>query len=265
MINQIICGKAEEILKQIPENRIDLTVTSPPYSKIRDYKGFSFDFETIAKELYRITKMGGIVCWVVNDQYENGGRNLESFKQALFLKETCGFLVHDVMIYEKGGLSYPSKNRYHQSYEFILVLSKGKIKTFNPIKDLPNKNAGKPAHWGKINYRQKDGSMMKIKKNYVTPEFGVRRNVWKYKTGKGNHTQDQIAFNHPALMPEFLAKDIILSFSKKNDIILDPFSGAGTTCKMAKLTERNFIGVEISEEYCKIAEQRLILCSETLT
>ena len=262
-MNEVICGKAEEVLKWIPSNSIDFSLQSPPYDSCRSYSGTEWNFEVfklIAKELTRVLKPGGIIAWVVGDTTDkNGSETLTSFKQALYFKEECNLLMHDTMIYEKAGLSYPSKNRYYQSFEYIFILSKGKPKTFNPIKDLPNKNAGKPAHWGKINYRKKNGELIEEKKakNYITPEFGVRRNIWKYPTGKGNTTKDKISYKHPALMSELLARDLILSFSNPGDLTLDCFAGACTTLKMAKLTGRNYIGIEISKEYCEIARQRL--------
>jgi DNA modification methylase len=263
-INKIHLGNNIDLCKQISDNVIDLTVTSPPYSKIRDYNGYSFDFPNLAKELYRITKPGGMVVWVVNDQYENGSRNLDSFKQAIYFKEECGFNINDVMIYEKPGMRYPSPIRYHQIYEFMHILSKGRPKTINFLKDRKNIYAGQKNARQNAN-RQIDGTLTpnsawKLDPNRRIAEYGRRNNIWKYNVGKGHMTKDEIAYKHPAIFPEKLAADHIMSWSNENDIILDPFCGSGTTVKMAKQLKRNFIGMEISQEYCNIANERLNLC-----
>lgn len=260
-VNQIYCGDNVELCKQIDDNSISLTVTSPPYSKIRNYNGYSFKFEELAKELYRITKDGGVVVWVVNDQYENGSRNLDSFKQAIYFKEECGFLVNDVMIYQKPGMRYPNPKRYHQIYEFMHILSKGPPSTINFIKDRKNIYAGQKNARKNAN-RQVDGTLTpnsawKLDPNRKIAEYGRRNNIWKYNVGKGHMTKDEIAYKHPAIFPERLAHDHIISWSNENDLVFDPFSGSGTTCKMAKMLKRNFIGIEISQEYVNISNERL--------
>lgn len=254
-LNKIYNENCLETMSKMPDNFWDCSITSPPYSNIRDYNGYNFEFEKIAKELYRTCKEGGILCWVINDKYENGGRNLDSFKQGIYFKEQCGFTIHDVMIYEKSGFANPARNRYHQIYEFIILASKNRIKTFNPIKDKPNKIQ---YDFGKQR-RQKDGQMSHVgeKERIKLNEFGMRFNIWRYTTGKGNSTRDEIAYKHPAIFPEKLAQDLIISFSNENDIIYDPMMGSGTVAKMAKLLNRNYIGSEISQEYCGFAEKRL--------
>lgn len=135
--NRLYCGDSAELLKGLPEGCIDLTVTSPPYGNLRAYNGFTFDFETIAKELYRVTKEGGVVAWVVGDETIDGSESCESFRQALYFRG-LGFNLHDTMIYNKGGFRYPFPNRYHQVFEYMFVFSRGKVKTFNPLSDRVN-------------------------------------------------------------------------------------------------------------------------------
>jgi site-specific DNA-methyltransferase (adenine-specific) len=248
---------------KIPDNSIDLTVTSPPYDDIRTYNNkvktkdgekYSFNFDGIVDELYRITKDGGIVVWVVGDQVKNGGETGNSFRQALSFMSK-GFLLYDTMIYMKNGAPFPEKKRYSQVFEYMFVFSKGKPKTVNIIKDKKNKWAGH-TNFGKRVMRTKDGGLKEMPKFEIS-EYGNRYNVWNYSTGKNYSTKDDIAFNHPAIFPEELAEDHILSWSNEGDIILDPMVGSGTTTKMAKLNNRNYIGFDINQEYIDIANQRI--------
>jgi site-specific DNA-methyltransferase (adenine-specific) len=255
-LNKIYCENNLETMAKMPNEFIDLTITSPPYDNLRDYNGYSFPFEEIAKELFRVTKEGGIVVWVVGDATINGSETGTSFKQALFFMQ-CGFNLHDTMIYSKTP-SFPSGNgdkRYSQSFEYMFIFSKGEIKTANLLKDRKNKWGGTTS-WGKTSNRKKDGSIIQREKINVQ-EYGYRFNIWEYSTGKGNTTLDEIAFMHPAMFPEKLAEDHILSWSNEGDIIYDCFGGSGTTAKMAHKWKRNWILSEISLEYCKIANKRL--------
>jgi site-specific DNA-methyltransferase (adenine-specific) len=240
-------------MRTFPENVIDLTVTSPPYDNLRTYKGFTWDFEGVAKELYRVTKQGGVVVWVVGDATINGSETGMSFRQALYFKE-IGFNLHDTMIYAKNNPMPIQHNRYQPCFEYMFVLSKGKPKTFNPIME----NTVNPG--GKITttQRKKDGSKNRgssygNKRNSIR----YRHNIWKYNVGKNQTTKDKIAFQHPAIFPEQLAQDHILSWSNVGDIVLDPMCGSGTTCKMAKLNGRNYIGIDIAEEYVEMARRRV--------
>ncbi len=256
-INRFYTGNNCDIIKEIDSNSTDLILESPPYDSARTYKGYTFDYKTLGKESYRILKDGGVMVWVVDNMVIKGSESLSAFKQAIYFVEECGFNLHDSMIYEKTGTPYPSTNRYYQNYEYMFILSKGKPKTVNLIKDKPNSNAGKPAHWGKMTYRQKDGTLKEMGENYITPEFGVRTNIWRYKTGGHNVTTDKIAYQHPAIFPEQLAHDHIISWTNPGELVIDCFSGSGTVAKMAKLSGRNFIGIDISQEYNDIAMERL--------
>jgi site-specific DNA-methyltransferase (adenine-specific) len=247
-------GDCLEVMKSIPDGSIDLTVTSPPYDNLRTYNGYTFDFEGIAQELYRLTKDGGVVVWIVGDATVKGSETGTSFRQALYFME-CGFNLHDTMIYQKNNFSNPSSNRYHQIFEYMFVFSKQKPKTFNCIKDRKNVCAGQ-SNWGINKSRQKNGSFKERPKKIVS-EFGMRYNIWEFMTSKGFATKDEIAYKHPATFPEQLAKDHIISWSNEGDTVLDCFMGSGTTGKMVKQLNRNFIGIEISEEYLQIAKQRI--------
>ena len=250
---KILQGDCVETMKKIPDNSIDLTVTSPPYDDLRTYNGYSFDFENAAKELYRITKDGGVVVWVVGDSTINGSESGTSFKQALYFKD-IGFNLHDTMIYEKSGCSLPSKNRYLQCFEYMFIFSKGKPKTYNLICDRENRFE----RWGKTKkVREKDGSFT-VRETKPFNKYGRRYNIWRYVTGgQGNTATDEFAHKHPAIFPEKLAQDHIISWSNEGDLVFDPFVGSGTTGKMAILNNRNFIGVDISEEYCELSKERI--------
>jgi len=261
-INKIICEDSEKALKNIPSNSIDLTVTSPPYDEIRDYNGYNFnDFAAtnIITELFRVTKQGGVVVWIVGDATINGGESGTSFKQALKFME-AGFKLHDTMIYEKNTSSFPAKragNRYTQIFEYMFVFCKCKIATANLICDKPNKWAGH-TNWGKNTNRLKNGELQETTDIKPVPDFSPRNNIWHYNIGKGFNSSDKESHEHPAIFPEKLAEDHILSWSNEGDIVLDPFSGSGTTCKMAKKNNRRYIGIDISGEYCKLAETIII-------
>ena len=248
--NNIYCGDALHLLKELPNDCIDLIVTSPPYDNLRSYNGYCFDFENIAKELYRVTKQGGVVVWVVSDATIKGSESGTSFKQALFFKE-CGFNLHDTMIWKKSSCAYPDKTRYYQIFEYMFILSKGKPKTINLITDKINKYAGYYVHGTS---RQPNGELKKptgLKKGNHVKVVGCRFNVWEIPEEKNNKT------GHPAVFPLQLAKDQIKSWSNPHDVVLDPFVGSGTTPLACVELNRNYIGFDISEEYCNIAKERL--------
>lgn len=255
-INKIYCESNLETMAKMPDNFVDLVVTSPPYDDLRNYNGYSFDFENVAKELFRVIKQGGILVWVVNDKTNKGIESLTSFKQALYFKE-IGFNVHDTMIYAKKNIPVydPRNKRYKNGFEFMFVLSKGKPNTYNPIKDVLSKKKSSKG----VTKRNPDGSM-RAAKDVEFGEYQDRSNVWFFQNGYMQTTKDKIAFEHPAIFHEQLANDHIISWSNENDLIYDPFMGSGTTAKMAMLNNRNYIGSEISKEYCEIAEQRLKMC-----
>lgn len=255
-LGKVHTGDCVELMRQLPDNYIDLTVTSPPYDNLRKYNGYSFNFEDTATQLYLITKPGGVVVWVVGDATVNGSETGTSFKQALYFKER-GFNLHDTMIYERSP-AYPSGNhstRYSQSFEYMFVFSKGEVKTSNILMDRQNRWAGLSS-FGVQSERLQNGNL-KQRKKIAVKEYGARYNIWNYATGKGFSSKDLEAHGHPAIFPEGLARDHVLTWTNPNDIVFDPFSGSGTTGKMAMLNDRKFLGFEISEEYTKLANTRI--------
>lgn len=252
-LNRVLHGNCAEIMAHMPAESVDLTVTSPPYDTLRSYKGFVFPFEDIAEQLFRITKQGGVVVWVVGDSHDKkGSETLTSFKQAIHFKE-IGFNVHDTMIYQKNSYPFPPSNRYYQQFEYMFVLSKGKPKTSNLLRQ--------ETKWRKSTdevstTRQKDGITKEMKYEKGKKDR-VRDNVWLLNTGYMKTTKDKFAYEHPAMFPEKLAQDHILTWSNEGDIVFDPMCGAGTTLKMAYLNNRNFIGIDTSIEYVGLSQKRL--------
>lgn len=260
----LIHGDCLVEMGNISDNAIDLTVTSPPYDNLRTYggaiDGWSFEkFKAVAKELYRVTKDGGVVVWIVGDATIKGSETGTSFKQALYFME-CGFNLHDTMIYIKnGGLNSGSLQAYQQKFEYMFVFSKGKIKTFNLIKDRKNNKSEDVVK----KKRLPDGTI--VEQHFKSEEYGIRYNYWIYDTGGSKGTKDAYTYVHPAVFPEKLANDHIISWSNEGDIVFDPFMGSGTTGKMAILNKRNFIGIEMNDEYFAIAERRIKQTQSQLT
>jgi len=263
-INTIYNEDCLDTMARMSDNYIDLVVTSPPYDDLRTYNnfvksgqaknnGYSFPFEQIAKELYRVTKEGGVVIWVVGDSTIAGNETGNSFRQALFFKE-CGFNLFDTMIYSKPPRGACGNNTtYWQSFEYMFVFSKGKPKTLNLIKDRQNKESRSGDNGTK---RLKNGALLQVKRGGYG-EYGRRTNIWEYRIGKGHSTNDQIAHEHPAIFPENLALDHIRSWSKPGELVYDPMMGSGTVAKMSLLEDRHFLGSEINPIYCDLANQRL--------
>lgn len=246
---KLICGDCVEVMKTFADNSIDLTVTSPPYDNLRDYHGYRFDYEATLAALYRIMKPGGAVVWIVNDQTVNGSETGTSFRQALCAMD-IGFKLHDTMIWKKDSFAFPDSNRYYPVFEYMFVFCKGKLNTANMILDRKNKYGGVKIHGTS---RQVDGTLKPsngIGKRDVL-EYGRRTNVWEISAEKNNKT------GHPAVFPVQLAQDHILSWSNEGDTVLDPFMGSGTTAIASHRTRRKFIGIEIDEQYFKIAKERI--------
>src|SRR3989338_3306509 len=251
-LNKIICGDAIEIMRTMPADSVDLVITSPPYDDLRNYNGYSFNLDGIARELFRVMKKGGVVVWVVGDQTIKGDETGTSFRQALHFKQV-GFNLFDTMIYLKTPRGAVGNNKtYWQTFEYMFVLSKGTPKTINLLKDRENKDERDGDNGTK---RLSDGSLLKLKRAGYS-KYGRRTTVSEYLIGKGHSATDNIAYKHPAIFPEKLVQDHITSWSNLGDVVLDPMCGSGTTCKMAKLNKRDFIGIDVSSEYCKIAEER---------
>lgn len=254
-LNKIYCESNLETMAKMPDNFVDLIVTSPPYGNLRKYKGFCFDFNSFAKLVYDKMKNGGVLVWVCQDQCIDGGESMVSFEQALFFRK-IGFKLYDTMIWRKPSPQAPTEGRYYDVFEYMFIFSKGKPKTIKLLADRQNLSAGMKS--------KKETRSCKEDRKYtgehrIVAEFSRRFNVWDI-------SRDSIKTEHPATFPEQLAADHILSWSNEGDLIYDPFMGSGTTAKMAHLLNRKWIGSEISQEYVDIANKRLMpyLCQPTL-
>jgi site-specific DNA-methyltransferase (adenine-specific) len=251
-LDQIICGDNCEIMRQMPSESIDLVVTSPPYDDLRTYGGHSWDFYGVAWNLKRLLKPGGVIVWNVNDETKDGDETGTSFRQALHFKK-IGLRLHDTMVWDKGCFTGVGSTtvRYGPSTEFMFVFSNGRVAAFNPIKDRKNIHAGCDTRASSV--RERDGSIRPQRSlNRRIQEYGIRFNVWKVNPEMSNANRF-----HPGQMPEALARDHIMSWSNPGDVVLDPFSGSGTTAKMARETGRRFIGIEVNPEYVEISRKRL--------
>lgn len=245
-------GECSRVMEQyIDEESIDLIVTSPPYDDLRSYQGYKFEFEQVAEQMRRVLKPGGVLVWVVGDKL-NGGRSLTSFRQAIHFSE-IGFTVHDDMIYRKKNTPFMRSNAYTNCYEHMFILCKGRApNTFNPLMVPTVRSGSETAVYGK----GADGDNSKRRAITLNKEK-VRCNIWDYAVGLGGTTKDRYAFKHPAMFPEALAKDHILSWSNEGDVVLDPMCGAGTTLKMAAQTGRRWIGIDICANYTRLARRRV--------
>jgi len=246
-LNKVYNENCLDTMSRMSDNFINLTVTSPPYDNLRDYEGYSFDFKNIAKELYRVTKEGGVLVWNVSDATIKGSESGTSFRQALFFMD-CGFKLHDTMIYKKKRIVPLTHKRYEQGFEYMFVFVKGKLKTFNPIK-VPCKYAGTKT-WGNTSFQKNSKDRVSLGKMTIG-EYKQKDNVWEFLNAKDKN------FKHPAPFPVELANDHIISWTNENDLVYDCFIGAGTTAVASLKNKRNYIGSEISDKYCEIAEKRI--------
>lgn len=234
-------------MHKLPDECIDLTVTSPPYDNLRTYHGYAFDFENVVKELYRVTKEGGVVVWIVGDATINGSETGTSFKQALYFMEV-GFKLHDTMIWRKTNpMPKVKTKRYFDCFEYMFIFCKNKINSFNPIMQK-TRFGGKEYHSTCKNMGGENG---RTEKKFILNKYRYKDNIWDLAVAQ-NKT------GHPAVFPESLVRDHILSWSNEGDIVLDPFMGSGTTAKVAMALNRNYIGFEISKEYCDMANKRIL-------
>lgn len=245
----LLHGDCLQLLIGIPSESVDLVVTSPPYDELRKYKTITHSFWGIAEQLNRVLSPGGVIVWNIADQTKNGTETGTSFRQALFFKDELGLNLHDTMIWQKTNPMPLTHNRYEQSFEYMFVFSKGKPKTFNPIK-VPCKMAGQINNGtqrhdlAKLTQKHGDGKPCK--------EDKIDFNVWQFPVAAYD--------GHPAVFPLDLPMRHIQTWTVEGDTVLDPFLGSGTSGVAAKNLNRNFIGIELDENYYQIATKRIEAC-----
>ena len=255
-------GDCLKEMSKIPDGSVDMILTSPPYDDMREYGGnvtWNYDiFVQVAEQCKRVLKPGGVIVWIVGDETKNGSESGSSFRHALFW-QSIGLNIHDTMIWNKAGFTATGslKVRYASVFEYMFVLSKGKPKTFNPIKDRKNKWAGTKNH-GTI--RQKNGNTKETSCRCVFGEYGQRFNVWECPSVKSSKER----CGHPAPFPIKLAQDHVISWSNAGDIVLDMFMGSGSTGVACVNTGRRFIGIEMDDKYFAIAQERINKAQEKL-
>lgn len=254
-VNRVYNVTAEVMLAALPDASIDLVVTSPPYDSLRKYSGnWSFDFEYIAQQTYRVLKPGGVLVWVVGDGTVNGGETLTSMRQAIYFVDRVGFRMHDTMIWEKNTIPHGGDKKYKDDFEYMFVIVKETPNTFNPIAKM-NATAGQTRH---KTTSSANGSVHRPGMR-VSPVTSILTNVWKITVGNSGTTKDAMAFDHPAIFPETLAERHILTWSNAGDVVLDYFGGSGTVAKMARKNGRRWLTNDISLEYCQLMEKRLAM------
>lgn len=260
--SKIYCGDNIRVMrKHLPDKSIDVTVTSPPYDNMRDYNGvYNFDYKSLSNELYRVTKPGGVVVWVVGDETSNFCESLSSFKQAIYFVETAGFNLLDTMVYKKKSYppAYPSLQRYANQFEYMFVFSKGKPKTFNELRTDKKESSISP-NKSKSAFRTQDGSLISRTID-TSKKTKALSNVWEFDVGFNKSSTDSFSHEHPATFPERLPRRHIKTWSNENDVVLDPMCGAGTTLKEAHKLGRMYIGIDIFEEYCELSKKRVESC-----
>jgi site-specific DNA-methyltransferase (adenine-specific) len=255
-VDQIIHNDCVSEMATLPDNCIPLTVTSPPYDKLRRYGGQRWSFETfekVARQLFRLTMPGGVVLWVVQDGTVDGSLTGTSARQWLYFQQ-IGFDLNSVLILATRGWRSQT-SRYANQFHFGFVLSKGRPRAFHPIRDRINSTAGQRLRCSR---RSASGeAVTTYNGDRRLGLHGYRANVWFYDVGGGKSTKDRYASRHEALMPEQMARDLIISWSRPGDLIFDPFCGAATTCKMALLSHRHYLGIEAHALYYRLALRRM--------
>lgn len=253
-VNKIICDDNVKFLSTLPENCIDMVVTSPPYDNLRDYNGFQLDLSGVGEQLFRVLKPGGIVAVIIQDSTQDGRKTLTSFRMIVNWCDVIGFGLFENCIYSRQGVEGAWwKKRFRVDHEYIPLFIKGKRPAYFDKEGLkiPSKHGGKTMTGAAT--RNKDGTQKKSRSVYINP-MKCRGTIWNYpQCGDGS----KLKHLHPATFPNLLPYDLIECFCPENGIVLDPFNGSGTTCVAAKSLNRQYIGIDCSQEYCDIAEKRI--------
>lgn len=260
----LINADCSEVLPGEYKNKVDLILTSPPYDQMRTYSGNKFDFHAVADALVPCLKIGGVIVWIVADQIIDGSESGTSFAQVLEFKKR-GLRLHQTLIYQNSGGRPISLDRCLRDLQYMFIFSKGKPKTANIPVDRKNITAGtrrKSNDAGRKSNDKKAGqTTWQRHGHYTLGEYGKRTQVWTYPTGLFHsgmqETHQLVSDLHPAVFPVKLAYDHVKCWTNEGDLVLDPMAGSGTTLSAAIGLKRQAVGIEISNEYCQGAHERL--------
>ena len=259
-MNKLYCGNNIDVLKTIPDDSINMVLTSPPYDSIRTFKGFPVIDRAyriaLGHELMRIAKEGSVFLLNVQDQTTNRKKSGTSFRWAIEMMDECGWNLFETCIYARQGSPGGWWNkRFRVDHEYLMLFFKGKEPSyFNKTHmKVPTKNAGKLITVG--GNRKSDGSIRAIKKSFMCKETQCPGTILKYK--KSSREGNNLKITHPGTFPDKLASDFIRCFTQENEVVLDPFLGSGTTCVVAKQLGRKYIGIDCCQEYIDLAQKRI--------
>jgi site-specific DNA-methyltransferase (adenine-specific) len=246
-----------EYLKTLPDNCVDLVVTSPPYDDLRDYHGYTLNLHQVGEQIHRVLKDGGICALVIQDSTKNFGKSLTSFRTIVDWCDSFGFKLFETVIYNRQGVEGAWwKKRFRVDHEYLPIFLKGERPQYFNKEGLkiPSKHGGKTMVGAAV--RKKDGSQAESRSVYINP-LKCPGTVMNFGNSCGDGSK--LKHQHPAVFPDKLAFDMINCFCPEGGLVLDPFSGSGTSCVMAKKSHRHYIGIDISKEYNELASQRLII------
>lgn len=206
----LFCSDHIDVLKRLPSQSVDLVITSPPDEDHKITQGYQFDYRSLAQQLYRVLRVGGIIVWIVAECIRLGAETLDVTEQKNYFVTKAGFVIHSTMILATK-THFPrtcnEDRKYKTGYEYMLIFSKG----------------------GKA--------------RYFNPREHRKSNLWLSRGRSKNIIPD------PPFAKKIIT-DHILTWSQEGDVILDPMAGSGVVLRQARLLGRKWIGIEIQQPLC---------------
>ena len=242
-------------LSEVSAGYFDMALFSPPYDDVRDYDGSDRpDFLQLGEQLHRTVKDGGVCAVVIADGTVDRAKTLTTFSLAVDWCRELGWRLFESVIFSKHGRpgSWWTK-RFRVDHEHILIFFKGvDVNHFDKSHlVVPSKHVGRKRMGTE---RLTNGQLRRMDLSFVR-ETKCRGTIWHYATS--NSEGNKVKVKHPATFPDLLAQDLLLCFTKPGDIVVDPFVGSGTTCVAAAMNNRRYVGIDVCQEYCDIADVRL--------